>query len=170
MDFTTTGAPPVPIRINGKAYQIPRFLLPAQREWAALKVKEQEDAALAYLPDADAKARFRLFFRPPPIDLLTLADEGRTPDGVAYVLAAQFDKAGVPPEDRDALLANGDPVQLRALADKVLSARQAAATLAADSNEPGAKADPTNGPAPTSEGLRGTTETTSQPSPQPTAA
>lgn len=168
MDFITTGAPAVPIKINGKGYNVPRFLLPAMREWAAKQVQAQIDLALAQLPDADAKARFMMFFSPPPTDVMTIMQESRSPDGVDFVLRMQLEKAGVPAEERDAMLAFGDPQQLRALAKQVCSADQAGAQLAGDSNDPGAKGNPPSGQPHTSDGSPATTATTSPASPQPT--
>lgn len=167
MDFVTTHAPPVPIKVNGKPYQVPRFLLPEQEAWVALKVQEQIDKATAHLDD-DAKARFLMFFQPPPADVLALIEEQRSPAGVRYILETQLPKAGIPDADVRAMLAHGDPLLLRRLADRVGSARDAATQFASESGDEGKTADPPTGPGPASAAAPVTGASTPDASPTPT--
>lgn len=170
MDFLTAAAAPVPVRINGKSYSLPRFLLPQLAEWGTAKVQEQLDRALAGL-DAEQRARVMMYWQSPPVDVLTLIQELRTPDGVAYLLRAQLGKAGVPKGDVDGMLTYGDPQQLRELARQISSSDHAAAQLAAESGEPAPGDDllknSTGGSRHTSDGPRSTGHTNSEGSPQP---
>lgn len=141
MDFLTAAAAPVPVRINGKSYNVPRFLMPQLAEWGAAKVQEQLDNALAGL-DAEQRARVMMYWQTPPVDVLTLLQELRTPAGIEYLLRAQLAKAGVPKGDIDGMLTYADPLHLRNLAQVVSSSDHAAAQLAAESGEPAPGDDP----------------------------
>lgn len=170
MDFVTTHAAPVTIRINGKAYNVPRFLLTEMKERMAEEAKKQLDAALEQLPaDPDVRARWSLYWRPPVQDVVTVAGELLTPEGVDYLLRKQLGKAGVPSADIDALIASADPVMLQALARRLSSAEHAVAKMKADSGE-AKDANPPSGPPQGSGGAPAITDATTASSPASTAA
>jgi hypothetical protein len=165
MDFITTAAPPVPVTINGVKYNVPRFLRPQMGDYAAEQQKAHADRATAHL-DADQKARFLMYFDPPPPDVLELSQRLRTAgdDGIGYVLDRQLRVAGVPDDVRAAFLANVDPQLQWKLADVVCSTRIADAKAAQQSEDPGSGADPLPAPPLTSGGSPTTTAGTLPPS------
>lgn len=148
-DFTTTHPAPVSVKLNGKAYDVPRFLLADFKAWAADRQNAAMQLGLSHLPDADAKARFSLYFQPPPADVALLADDLRSPEGIEYLLRRCFTAAGVPGETIEECLSNGDPRQLRMLVDVLASTGNAVSQLKSESNDPGVQADPTERQPPT---------------------
>lgn len=171
MDFITATAAPVPVRINGKQYAVPRFLMPQLAEWGVAKVQEQLDKALAGL-DAEQRARVMMYWQTPPVDVLTLIQELRTPAGIEHLLRTQLAKVGVPAGDIDGMLTYADPLNLRQLALTVSSSDHAAAQLAAESGEPAPGDDPaknsTGGSPRTSGGPQGIGHTSEAGSPPAT--
>jgi hypothetical protein len=137
LDFITTASPPVTVNIDGTRYQAPRFRLSDFKAWASVRIKETLDAALAYLPDPEHKARFRLYFAEPLFDVAAVADELRTAQGVAFVLQTCLSKAGVPGETIEKLIDNADPLALRALAGQIASVDKAVVTLQEQSGDGG---------------------------------
>lgn len=137
MDFVTTHAPPVAITIDGKAYQVPRFLIPALKEWAASITKTEMDAAAAEFTTPDERARFRRFWPAPIFDVVALYQRALTPDGSAYVVDTQLKAAGVPDEVRAAMLANADPFLVRSLSEKLLQVDQTLDKLGVDTEVEG---------------------------------
>lgn len=127
MDFSTGTATPVTITINGKSYNLPRFLLPQMKEYTAERTKAHADAATAHF-DPDTKARFLIYFQPVPIDVFDMAKWARSADGGAMeIFDRQMKAAGVPDEDRAAVIANSDPVAVAKVAEDLASSKQASA-------------------------------------------
>ncbi len=167
-DFFTDAPPPVRVTINGTAYDLPRFLGADFSAWVAERQKATMDAALAeFGDDADARARFRSYFRPVPIDVAELADEAKTPAGSDYVIRRCLKAANVPDDIAGAFVANVHPETKRALAWHLASADAMAQAMKRASDDPGAAGNPTTGPAPTSSALPTTTPATDTPSPAP---
>lgn len=132
--FTTAHPSPVPVTINGTVYKVPRFLLP---EFKARAMKHRADRikeATAHL-DPETKARFLVYYSPPPVDVSAVARELMTPEGVEELLRMQFTAANVPAADIDSLISQADPVILRHLAEELSSAQAAAADLEKQSGE-----------------------------------
>lgn len=127
MDFFTAQDAPVRITIDGTAYDLPRFLLPAMKQWSAAIRKQIADEATAHL-DADAKARFLTFFQPPAIDLMQLAERAVSADA-DYPCRAQMKLAGVPEDVIENLMTKSDPLMIRKLADELTTAARAKAKL-----------------------------------------
>lgn len=152
MDFTVAvGAPPAyPLKINGTDYKVPRFLLPAFKEWQQKRAKEQMDAAVAELSDENEKARFRLYYQAVPQDVAQLGHELRTPDGIEYGLRYCLEKGEVPPEVIEAMLTNAPAKDLLALWDNLSGVNGAVAKLKADSQGEGSDPkNPSTNPPPT---------------------
>jgi hypothetical protein len=144
MDFSTTHSPPLPVTIDGTRYSVPRFRMPHFNAWVADASKKAFDEAVAYLTDPEHKARFRLYYSSPLIDVADLANELRTPEGIARVLHTCLEAAGATAEVVDKLIDNEDPMALRALAKELASTQKAAAELEERSGDGGKGSDPTN--------------------------
>lgn len=168
MDFVTAAAPPFRITLNGTPYDLPRFLAPQFKAWVAIRQKQTIDLALAQLPDADARARFLMYFIAPPVDTAALMDEAATPDGAEYVNETCMAAGNVPEDVRKAFHANVDPMQQRNLSLMLCSSRQAAARQREESDDPGSKGNPLTGQPHTSGGSPATTSATSPSSAAPT--
>lgn len=136
MDFLTTDAPPVPVTIDGTAYHVPRFLMPALKAWAEELVQKQADFATEGMK-ADDKARFLYYWPKPVIDVGTLIQYTRTPEGAEYVVNAQLKLAGVSDDVRAKLLKFAPPDKIRDLSERLSQSQQAAAQLDMPPNEPG---------------------------------
>jgi hypothetical protein len=121
LDFFTTQTPPFVINIDGKAFQLPRFLGPAFIALSAKLKKERVDEAMAELGDhtAEERARFRTFWQSPPMDTRFVAQYALSPEGTAYVVDHCLAKAGVAEADRKRVLEENDPLLLRNLADEL---------------------------------------------------
>lgn len=163
MDFSTALAVPVAVRINGKDYNLPRFLMPDMKEWVAEDRKRILDEATAHLNDDD-KARFKTYFQPPRSNVFAVIDWARSPEGAPVVIEKQLKKAGVPNDVRAAMLANCDPQDLANLAVELTSAKQAADEAVGNSPDPLSRPASTPGDAP------GTGPNNSRNSTQATAA
>lgn len=118
MDFLAAHDAPYAVKIRGTPYNIPRFLGPALREWAAEQLQQQRDEATAHL-SPDDKARFLMFFRPPPIDVKRQLAEATTGSGSEYVVRRQMKIAGVPPGLVDEIVDHDDPMLVRNLAEEL---------------------------------------------------
>lgn len=140
MDFFTTHDAPVAVNIDGTAYSLPRFLMPALKAWAAQIRKELEDAALAQFGDKpDERARFLTYFQPPPIDIADLLGRVYSPEGAEHIVDAQLRAAGVPDDIRTKMIAQAPPLMLRTLALELTKAAEVLKKLGVDEKE---KADP----------------------------
>lgn len=117
--FSTTHAAPIPVTIDGKTYQVPRFLQPDLAKWVAHLEEKVASAALAQLEDRRERARFLFSFQPPPVDMLDALDRTRTPEGVEYVLRTCLTAAGVDAETIDKLIKFGDTVDKSVLVRKL---------------------------------------------------
>jgi hypothetical protein len=147
MDFVTAHPSGIAVRINGTPYSIPRFLLPQIRRWTAERQQAVADRAVAHL-DADGKARFLMYWQPPPVDVFAVADYARTPEGIADILGRQLKEGGVPDDVRAAMLENADPMMLATLCERVTSASKAAVDAKDKTEttaEAGQPADPLSG-------------------------
>lgn len=124
-DFTTaTSAPVTIVRINGTEYRLPRFLLPAMSDWSAERRKATSDEATAHLNDDD-KARFLQYFPAPLIDIAEAGPWAVSTEGAPVVFTRQAKLAGVPDNLIEAVIAQTDPMGMRALAKELCSAQQA---------------------------------------------
>jgi hypothetical protein len=140
LDFFTTHPSPFPINIDGVAYKIPRFLMPAMKAWAAELIERQRNAASAEFATPDEKARFAQYWPEPAFDIGDLYRRVTTPEGTAYVVNAQLKEAKVPDEVRERVVTYGDPSMLRQLALELTYAQQTEAKLGIDAEAE--KADP----------------------------
>jgi hypothetical protein len=131
--FTSTQAAPVPISINGAAYSLPRFLLPALKQWSAIVRKQMEDNNTKGF-DADAKARFLTYFQP-VIDIAYLMQLAVSPEGAEYIARTSMIAGGVPVDVCNAVIAQADPLTIRDLADRLLEAEKVLANLGVE-NKP----------------------------------
>lgn len=171
MDFSTAHGTPIPVTIDGTAYQVPRFRLPHFQAWVAEQSKRAFDEAVDYFTDDEHKARFRLYYSPPQIDVAELANELRTPAGIERVLTTCLGAAGVPAETVQKLIDNEDAMALRALAGELSSVRRAVAQLEANSGDEGKqKTDPSNAPPVISGGVPSTGPASTPDSAKPTDA
>lgn len=161
MEFVTTHAPPFPIKINGKPYDVPRFLLRQVKEWAVNRQNAAKESALAVLPDADARARFLLYHQPPAVDVAYIAQLLTASEGIEHIVRDCLKRANVPAEDITGLLENADPLLIRRLADELRSGNGVIADQLASSGDPGAAGNPPTGQSHTSGDSPETTATTS---------
>lgn len=172
MDFFTTHAAPIVIRVNGTSYTLPRFLLPQIKAWGAERRQKTVDEATAHLSDDD-KARFLMYFQSPYIDVLDVAAWAVSTDGADEVCARQMRAGGVPDELVDAVIAQCGPVALRNLAEQLCSADSAAQDAKSKTEgeiEPGKSADPLSVPSGESAASPGIGQKTSPSSATSTAA
>ncbi len=131
-DFDTTLGGPLKVTIDKKDYQVPRFLIPDLKEWAADQRATTIAEATAHLED-DAKARFLTFFQPPPIDVFDVDAWSRSPEGIDTVLHKQLEKAGVSEATVDEMIASCDPLMLGKLSNELTSARASTKRIIAES-------------------------------------
>lgn len=177
MDFGDIHDEPVVFTLSGVEYTVPLFRLPALVAWSALVRREKADFATAHLikdnDDKDgkeAKARYLTYFQPPPIDTQELVQKEVAPEGIDYVLrhCLKQAKPPMPAELIDRLLAYGNPMQLRELADKLTLNAQTQGKL----KEEGEGDDPLPQQPPASEGSPETggssADGSSQPAPEAT--
>jgi hypothetical protein len=150
MDFITTHAPPFAITINGKRYDVPRFLLAQFKVWAVNRQKAIQDTAISVYQDADARARFLLYHQPPPLDLAWVAQQLTTAEGAEHVVRVCLVAAKVPPDDITGLIENSDPMLIRKLADELRSGNGMISEQLSGSGDAGTAGNPPTGQSPTS--------------------
>src|SRR6185312_7727997 len=144
MDFFSAADSPIEITIDGKPYQLKRFLLPELKAWSASIRRKTVDEATAHF-DADDKARFLLYFNAPPIDVPDLISRATTSDGAEYVVDAVLKTAGVPDDIRKGVINSSDPLALAALAGELTISKQVSAMLAKEGDDKSPLAGPTLG-------------------------
>lgn len=173
MDFSTAHGTSIPVQIDGVDYHLPQFLNSAFKEWVAVRQKAIIDAALAEIgPKKEERARFRLYFRPPPVDVVEIANQLKTPDGVEHVVrwSCEHGKPVVPPDIIARLIESTPAPFLRDLAGLLMGTEVAVDAMERDSQEPGPAKDgespltqggePSNSPPLTSDDAPTTTAST----------
>lgn len=129
--FDTTVGGPVVVTINKTGYSVPRFLLPALKQWAAQRRATVVAEATAHL-DPDEKARFLMYFQPPPVDIFGIDEWSRSPEGAEVIIRQQFKLAGVPEQLTELVITNGDPLILSQLAYTLASSSRALKQVSGD--------------------------------------
>jgi hypothetical protein len=165
VDFLTVHQSPIPITIDGKSYSLPRFLLPAFEKMAAKMLESQRKTAASEIAEPEKRAAFLMYYDPVPIDIAAVFQQVTTPTGAANIVRQQMQLAGVPDSDIDAVIENGDPMQIRALADRLANGVRGTVTVGADVEA--RKESPLVSPPGASDGSQGTGEPTTPDSPQP---
>jgi hypothetical protein len=176
-DFGDCHDEPIPIKVRGKVYMLPRALNAALIEWSAVLRQEARDGATAHLLHEDdkdpemvkagreAKARFLTYWPAPSYDVSDLLRRAVTPEGIDFFVERQCRKAGMPEEHIDALFIAADPGDLRKLADELTTSAQIVNSNKVKGED---GASPLTQPRRESEGSRGTGEGTSASSHTPT--
>jgi hypothetical protein len=133
VDFSTTFDAPFPVTLrDGKTYQLPRFLNPEFKEWAALIKKERVAEILAQFSTPQERAQHLTWWEPPIQDTASLVRRARGPEGQDYVIGKCMEMAGVPEEERKHLLKYADPIQMQYLAEQLTMSNAVAAALRAE--------------------------------------
>ncbi len=139
----------VPVTIDGKTYDLPRFGVDQFAEWAEQRREANTQRALseAGVTDKESRARFRAYFTPPVADYgEQLREVSQTSIGAAYVIRHCMKRAGVPADQIEAVL-EADLPDLVELAQALTLAKPAATAvdgMVAESDE--ASADPLSDP------------------------
>lgn len=140
MQFTLGRPAKVSITIDNTAYSFPMFLGEAFEAEVSRYAKEIMDAALAeYDPkDREGRARFRLMFQVPPVDVVSVTASLKTPKGCDTVIkwCGEHAEPVVPP-DVLAQLIRETPVPFkRDLAGVLLGTEVFEDAMRKDSGEP----------------------------------
>lgn len=120
---TTLGSPIV-VTINGTKYNIPRFLLPAIKQWAVDRRAEVTAEATSHLAP-DEKARFLMYFQAAPVDVFQLDEWSRSPEGSESIIRRQFAAGGVPVDLIDQAIERSEPLILAQIAYTLASSSRA---------------------------------------------
>jgi hypothetical protein len=127
-DFSSAYAAPIKIRFDGTEYDLPRFLHPQFVQWVKERTAAQVDVICKGMRP-DERERYLAVTPIAPADISHLHYELLSPHGIAYVISSCGKRAGMTDQAIAALLASGDPLVLRGLANDLSSALETAAEL-----------------------------------------
>jgi hypothetical protein len=111
MNFQLANKGPIHVEVDGRPYDVPRFVRRDWVAWAAELDAKRSAAAVAHLPKGEARARFLTVYPVMPVDTTELTRHAFTTAGTERILRTCLGRAGVPAETIDRLFAEAEDVR-----------------------------------------------------------